>query len=180
LLQLALPGAVYLYNGDELGLPNVDDLPDSVLQDPIWERSGHTERGRDRERVPLPWDGDAPPFAFSSSSDTWLPIPPSWQSLTIGHQLDDVDSTLSVYRRALDYRAKSTTLHGTEFSWVDSPGDTVVFQRGDGFVVAVNFGDAPAPLPRGQIVVASGPLADSLLPANTAVWLRDEPEAQPD
>ena len=63
LVQLSLPGAVYLYNGDELGLPNVD-LPDWALQDPTWERSGHTDRGRDGERVPLPWSGDTPPFGF--------------------------------------------------------------------------------------------------------------------
>ena len=175
LLQLSLPGAVYLYNGDELGLPNVDDLPDSVLQDPAWERSGHTVRGRDGERVPMPWEGDTPPFGFSSSSTTWLPLPTSWRPLTVARQLDEVDSTLSLYRRALDYRAKSATLHGDEFSWIGSPDDTLAFRRGDDFVVAVNFGDVPAPMPPGQVVLASGPLdGDGVLPANTAVWMRED------
>jgi alpha-glucosidase len=174
LLQLSLPGAVYLYNGDELGLPNVDDLPESVLQDPTWERSGHTRRGRDGERVPLPWDGDTPPFGFSSSPDTWLPIPASWQPLTVGRQLDEADSTLSLYRRALDYRAKSTSLHGDEFDWIGSPDDTLAFRRGADLVVAVNFGTAPAPMPPGQIVLASGPLDGGTLPPDTAVWLREE------
>src|SRR5207344_513778 len=103
--------------------------------------SAHTERGRDGARVPLPWDGDTPPFAFSSSFETWLPMPASWQSLTVSRQLDDEDSTLSVYRRALDYRAKSAILHGDQFSWVDSPPETLTFRRGDDFVVAINFGD---------------------------------------
>ena len=67
LLQLALPGAAYLYNGDELGLPDVD-LPDEALQDPIWERSGHTERGRDACRIPLPWSGTEPPYGFSPAA----------------------------------------------------------------------------------------------------------------
>ena len=67
-MQLSLPGAAYIYNGDELGLANVD-LPDEALQDPTWERSGHTERGRDGERVPLPWSGDAPPFGFTTGGD---------------------------------------------------------------------------------------------------------------
>ena len=77
LLQLALPGAAYLYNGDELGLPDVD-LPDEVLQDPVWERSGRTVRGRDACRVPVPWSGTEPPYGFSTRRDTWLPMPEGW------------------------------------------------------------------------------------------------------
>ena len=79
-LMLALPGAAFIYNGEELGLPNVD-LPDEALQDPVWERSGHTRRGRDGCRVPMPWAGDAPPFGFSQNPTTWLPIPPEWAAL---------------------------------------------------------------------------------------------------
>ena len=86
LVMLALPGAVFIYNGEELGLPNVE-LPDEALRDPVWERSGHTRRGRDACRVPVPWDGDAPPFGFSANPDTWLPIPPEWATLTVEKQL---------------------------------------------------------------------------------------------
>ena len=86
LVMLALPGAVFVYNGEELGLPNVD-LPDEALQDPVWERSGHTRRGRDGCRVPMPWGGDAPPFGFSENPETWLPIPPEWSALTVERQL---------------------------------------------------------------------------------------------
>ena len=100
MLMLALPGAVFIYNGEELGLPDVLDLPEEVLQDPTWERSGHTERGRDKCRVPIPWSGEAPPFGFSASADTWLPMPADWATLTAEKQQADADSTLSFFRRA--------------------------------------------------------------------------------
>ena len=85
MVTLALPGAVFVYNGQELGLPNVE-LPDEALQDPDWERSGHTVRGRDGCRIPIPWSGDTPPFGFSTSPDTWLPMPPEWATLTVEKQ----------------------------------------------------------------------------------------------
>ena len=103
LLMLALPGAVFLYNGEELGLPNVD-LPDEALRDPVWQRSGHTRRGRDASRVPMPWEGEAPPFGFSTTADTWLPLPPEWAALTVEKQLDSPDSALSFFRRAIELR----------------------------------------------------------------------------
>jgi alpha-glucosidase len=172
LVQLALPGAVYLYNGDELGLPNVSDLPDEALRDPTWERSGHTERGRDGQRIPLPWDGAKPPFGFSTTTDTWLPVPETWRELTVSRQLDDEESTLSLYRRAIDIRAKSSTLHDGEFTWIGAPDGTLAFRRGTDFVVAVNLAGVPAPMPPGEIVLASGPIDLGLLPPDTAVWLR--------
>ena len=98
--------------------------------------------------------------------------------MTVARQLDEVDSTLSLYRRALDYRAKSAALHGEEFSWIGSPADTLAFRRGDEFVVAANFGAVPAPMPPGRVVLASGPLGgDGVLPADTAVWMREEQQA---
>ena len=103
LVMLALPGAVFIYNGEELGLANVE-LPDEALRDPVWERSGHTRRGRDGSRVPIPWEGDTPPFGFSDNPDTWLPLPAEWSSLTVEKQLRDPDSTLSFYREALRLR----------------------------------------------------------------------------
>ena len=84
LLTLALPGGTYLYQGEELGLPEVEDLPEEVLQDPTWERSGRTARGRDGCRVPLPWSGDRPPYGFCPDGvQPWLPQPPDWQDLTV-------------------------------------------------------------------------------------------------
>src|SRR6266700_2403306 len=157
LVQLSLPGATYVYNGDELGLPNVD-LPDSALQDPTWERSGHTERGRDGERVPLPWDGSAPPYGFTTGTSTWLPMPGDWSGLTVEAEAADPDSTLSLYQQALALRRKVPELRGEEFAWLGAPDGCLAYRRGPGFVVVLNAGDAPAPLPAGEVLLASGPL----------------------
>ncbi|MEP7019535.1 MAG: glycoside hydrolase family 13 protein [Pseudonocardiales bacterium] len=170
LMQLSLPGAAYLYNGDELGLVNVD-LPDWALQDPTWERTGHTQRGRDGERVPLPWGGTAPPYDFTTADTTWLPMPPDWAGLTVAAQDADPDSTLWLYRRALALRRTEDDLRLGAFSWADAPPDCLAYRRGD-VTVMLNAGSAPGPLPAGEVLLASGPLGAGALPPNTAVWLR--------
>ncbi|CAJ1501205.1 alpha-amylase family glycosyl hydrolase [[Mycobacterium] holstebronense] len=169
LVLLALPGAVFVYNGQELGLPNVE-LPDSALQDPVWERSGHTERGRDGCRVPLPWSGDAPAFGFSDNPDTWLPMPPAWAQLTVDRQRSDHSSTLSLYRQALEIRRSSTELTGSQVDWLDALPGMLIFRRG-GLVCALNAGDLPVDLPEGQLILASAPATGGVLPPNTAAWL---------
>jgi alpha-glucosidase len=172
LLQLALPGAVYLYNGDELGLPNVD-LPDSALQDPTWKRSGHTDRGRDGERVPVPWSGDVPPYGFTTGPTTWLPMPPGWGPLTAEAQAAEPDSMLALYQQAVSLRRKTVELRGAEFTWLDAAEGCLAFRRGKGFVFVLNTGDSPVTLPAGDVALASGPLTDDgRLPGNTAAWLR--------
>ncbi|HEX4728067.1 MAG TPA: glycoside hydrolase family 13 protein [Jatrophihabitans sp.] len=171
LVMLSLPGTAYLYNGEELGLQNVD-LPDEVLQDPTWERSGHTERGRDGERVPLPWEGTEPPFGFGSSELSWLPMPAYWNSLTVEAQLDDPDSTLSLYRTALRMRRALPELHGSSFDWQQAPAGCLAFRRGPNLVVALNATDAEVELPPGEVLLASARIDGDKLPANTAVWLR--------
>ena len=98
LVLLSLPGAAYIYNGQELGLPNVDDLPEDVLQDPIWERSGHTVRGRDGCRVPMPWTTGANLGFTRSRAKPWLPIPKEWAALSVASQRASGDSMLSLYR----------------------------------------------------------------------------------
>lgn len=171
LVELALPGAVYLYNGEELGLPNVD-LPDGALQDPVWERSGRTERGRDGCRVPLPWEGTAPPFGFSASSQTWLPVPAEWAELTVEAQLEDPGSMLSLYRGALEIRAQRPKISSTELEWYGAPAGCLAFRRkGGGLVCALNTSDEPVPIPPGEVLLSSVPLVDGLLPPDAAVWL---------
>ena len=169
LVMLALPGAVFIYNGEELGLPNVD-LPDEALRDPVWERSGHTRRGRDASRVPMPWDGEAPPFGFSSNADTWLPLPAEWAALTVEKQLVDEGSTLSFFRRAIELRRNRAEFNGTAVEWLDTPADSVAFRNSGGLVCVVNTGPQAIPLPPGDVLLASGPMADGL-PPNTAAWL---------
>jgi alpha-glucosidase len=173
LVQLALPGPGYLYNGDELGLPNVE-LPDWALQDPVWQRSGRTERGRDGCRIPLPWEGRTAPYGFSATPGTWLPMPGDWADRTVEAQLEDQGSTLSLYRRALELRRAFT---GTEVQWYGAPPGCFAFRRkGSGLICGLNTSDTQVSLPQGQLLLASGPLppGDDALPPDTAVWLREQ------
>ena len=162
---------MFLYNGEELGLPNAE-LPDEALQDPVWERSGHTERGRDGCRVPLPWEGEEPPFGFSTTADTWLPVPGDWAPLSVEAQLEDPDSMLSLYRGALELRAERPEVAGTEVEWYGAPEGCLAFRRrGGGLVCALNTGADPVPLPPGELLLASAPLVDGQLPPDAAAWL---------
>ena len=169
LVELALPGGAYVYNGEELGLANVD-LPDSALQDPTWESSGHTERGRDGERVPLPWSGTEPPFGFTTGTP-WLPMPASWAGHTAADQQQDPSSTWALYRAALTRRHAEPDLLGFDFEWVDSPAGSFAFRRGS-ITVLANTGPARVPLPAGEVLLSSGDLDQTGLPPDTAVWVR--------
>jgi alpha-glucosidase len=171
LVMLSLPGAMFVYNGEELGLPNVE-LPDEVLQDPVWFRSGGRERGRDACRVPMPWEGERPPFGFSSTPDTWLPIPPEWARLTVERQLRDPASMLNFFQRALRLRAERMEFTGVAVEWLDAPADALIFRVTDGgLVCALNADAEPIDLPDGELLLASGPLVDGRLPPDTAAWL---------
>ncbi|NUT04987.1 MAG: glycoside hydrolase family 13 protein [Hamadaea sp.] len=174
LLSLSLPGTVYVYQGEELGLPEVQDLPEEVLADPRWERSGHTDRGRDGCRVPLPWSGDAPPFGFSPAGvRTWLPQPADWKALTAEAQSGDPGSMLTLYRTALRLRHETADLLADGLRWLPSDPAVLAYARGDSFVCVVNLGAEPVELPPyAEILLASGDLVAGKLPADTAVWLR--------
>jgi alpha-glucosidase len=179
LLVLALPGSAYLYQGEELGLPEVEDLPEGVLTDPVWERSGRTERGRDGCRVPLPWIGSAPPFGFGppGGDPPWLPIPAEWADLTVETQTGDPASTLSLYRAALVIRRAHPALGDGALGWGEGPPDTLYFRREPGFACTANLGAVPVELPApGELLLASGPLGDgaggAVLPPDTVAWWR--------
>src|SRR5699024_3078462 len=133
--------------------------PDEVLQDPVWERSGRTERGRDGSRVPMPWSGDTPPFGFSGTADTWLPIPAEWAPLTADKQLRDDESTLSFFRTMIELRHSRSEFDGVTLDWLDSPRDAVVFRSSGGLICALNTGRRPIAIPEGELLLASGPLA---------------------
>ena len=168
LMQLALPGVPYIYNGDELGLPNVD-LPDWALQDPRWENSGHTVRGRDGERVPVPWDGTEPPFGFTTAATSWLPMPPEWARLTVAAQRQELNSTLSLYRAAIALRKTTPDLTDGPFDWLTAPADCLAFRRGS-VTVLLNAGATPVPLPLGEVLLASAPVGTEV-PPSACVWL---------
>ena len=176
LLMLALPGGAYVYQGEELGLPEVEDLPDDVLQDPGWEQSGWTERGRDGCRVPIPWSGDQTPFGFSpegATSSPWLPQPASWGELTVQAQSGVERSMLELYRRALHIRRGRPALGDGTMRWLDAPIGALAFTRDPGFTCIVNLSGDPVPAPQGmEVLISSGPLTDDgRVPADTTVWL---------
>jgi alpha-glucosidase len=172
LLMLALPGGAYVYQGEELGLEEVEDLPDEVLRDPVWERSGHTQRGRDGCRVPIPWSGDASPFGYGPEGSTpWLPQPAHWKELTVERQTGDPGSMLELYRSALRMRHEHPALGDGDMAWAESGEAVLAFTREPGFACWVNLGDDAVPLPAGEVLLASGPLADGALPTDTAAWL---------
>ncbi|MDQ1666695.1 MAG: alpha-glucosidase [Actinomycetota bacterium] len=178
LLTLALPGSTYLYQGEELGLEEVVDLPESVLQDPIWERTHHAERGRDGCRVPIPWTPDGPSLGFGSGGP-WLPQPADWAQRSVAAQQGAEGSTLELYRAALALRRAEPAFGEGDMSWQPSPDDTLLFERSDAasgsrVVCAVNLGESAVPLPSyGKVLLASGPLGPQAeLPPDTTVWLR--------
>jgi alpha-glucosidase len=176
LLIMALPGGVYIYQGDELGLWEVEDLPAEVLEDPVWESSRHIDPGRDGCRVPLPWSGAAPPFGFSpdgSSAAPWLPQPADWRTLTAEAQATVPDSTLSLYRAALRLRRAEPGLGDGPMAWMESGSDVLAFTRPQGFACVVNFSDSPVKLPdHREVLLASGPVENGGLAPSTAAWLR--------
>jgi len=183
LLTMALPGSVYLYQGEELGLWEVEDIPDELRQDPIWHRTGGADPGRDGSRVPLPWSGLDPPFGFSppaASREPWLPQPKEWRDLTVEAQSreaqsreagpGDAGSMLALYRRALRLR-RAEFGAGAAMSWLPAPGGVLAFDRG-GVACVANLSPVPVELPAGEILLASGPASGGLLPPDTSAWLR--------
>jgi alpha-glucosidase len=174
LLELALPGGVYLYQGEELGLEEVEDLPEELLQDPTWLRSGGVERGRDGCRVPLPWTASGPSLGFGDAAG-WLPQPTDWSALSVEVQQGDPGSMLTLYRAALRLRRELPALGagaGDDVGWLELGDDVVAFSREPAFVCVVNTGSTPVPLPAGELLLASGPLTGADLPADTAAWVR--------
>ena len=172
-LMLALPGSAYLYQGEELGLPEVIDLPDEARQDPTWFRTNGERYGRDGCRVPLPWTSEGPAFGFNETGEAWLPQPAEWAGLARDAQRDDPGSTLTLYKNLLAERRARGLGAGT-LEWVDGLGTDVVAFRNGSITVVANLGDTPIELPSGTVVVSSGPLTDRMLPVDQAVWLTGE------
>jgi alpha-glucosidase len=169
MVTFALPGSAYVYQGDELGLPEAWDLPLDALQDPIWHDSDHTVKGRDGCRVPIPWEPSGPSLGFGEGG-SWLPQPPEYAGLAASVQEGDPDSTLTLYRSALQLR-RERLVDAHDFELVDLGHDVLAFRRGSGFVCVANMGAQPVALPDGDILLASGPLSDGSLPPDTTVWI---------
>ena len=172
LLYLALPGSAYIYQGDELGLAEVVDLPDEVRQDPAFLRTGGADLGRDGCRVPFPWEGDAPPFGFGPpGSLPWLPQPAEWSEFTVDAETRDPASTLELYRAALCVRRSFPELASEMFRWLPSPRGTLLFARGGTFRCAVNLSGVAMPLPeKVSVLLASRPIRGGTLAPEGAAW----------
>ncbi len=175
LLTLALPGSVYLYQGEELGLPEAEDIPAGRRADPMFLRTGGTDPGRDGCRVPIPWSGTAPPYGFTpdDGAEPWLPQPADWDVRTVEAQREDPGSMLSLYRTALRLRRAETALGDGPMTWLPSAPEVLAFRRGEGFACVVNLGDAPVELPpHERVLIASGVVEGGVLAGDGAVWLR--------
>jgi alpha-glucosidase len=172
LTMMALPGSAYVYQGEELGLEQVD-VPPELRQDPSWFRTG--EEGRDGSRVPLPWSGTRPPYGFGSGAgQPWLPMPADWSQLTVEAQESDPASTLSFFRRMLQLRREVTTDLPDEVEILASAPKTLALRRGD-LICVVNCGPRPAALPdvAGELLISSGAdPEDGRLAPDTAAWFR--------
>jgi alpha-glucosidase len=178
MLAAALPGSLYIYQGDELGLDEVD-VPADEIQDPMHARSGGVDPGRDGCRVPLPWSGEQPPFGFSAidaagrTARPWLSQPAHWAGLTVEAQLADPGSMLQLYRAMIRIRREEPGLGDGPFEWLPSLPGVLAFSRGDRFVNLTNMSDGPVPLPPDSLVLlASDDVTDGGLPPDATAWLR--------
>jgi alpha-glucosidase len=177
LLMLALPGGAYIYQGEELALPEVRDIPEHRLEDPRWNMSNNLDKGRDGCRVPLPWRSSSnSAFGFSGTAsvtpeEAWLPQPSWWGDYSVESQDKDPASTLNMYRTALEIRHKEAGLGDGAMEWVDFGPDVLAFRRAGNFLCLVNFGNE-IKLPEGELLVSSSPIKNFSLSPDTAVWMR--------
>ncbi|GAB3947192.1 glycoside hydrolase family 13 protein [Corynebacterium tapiri] len=173
LLELALPGSAYMYQGEELGLHEVVEISDDQRQDPTFFRSPGVEKGRDGCRVPLPWTAEGESFGFGQAAPH-LPQPAWFAEVSVEKQDGKDGSTLSMYREALALRRELLT-EDESLTWIDELcGEySLAFERAGGWVTVMNFGDDPIALPAGKVLLSSGPLAqEGELPGATTVWLQ--------
>jgi alpha-glucosidase len=178
LLTAALPGSLYVYQGDELGLPEAEAIPRDLLQDPMHFRSDGVDPGRDGCRVPLPWSGTHPPYGFTpegAASLPWLPQPEDWAKYTVEAQAGDSSSMLSLYRTALSIRRSHPALGDGTLAWIDTEPGVLAFSRGLGFVSVTNLSGAAVKLPQyTRLLLSSTPLSGGLLPPDSTAWLRTQ------
>jgi alpha-glucosidase len=176
-VMLALPGSAYLFQGEELGLPEATLLPDEVRQDPTFARTGGESTGRDGCRVPMPWEGGVPSYGFGPGDQSWLPQPVEYGLLAADRQRDDPDSTLALYRDLLRLRRELRLGRGT-LTWLDGFADDVlaftVESVNSAVTILANLGSVNVPLPDGMTVLAgSMPRPDGApLRTDETVWLR--------
>lgn len=173
LLMFALPGSAYVYQGEELGLPDSTEVPNELRQDPTWFRSDHEHYGRDGCRIPMPWEAAAAGLGFSPNGSTWLPQPDSYRDLAADQQVGVEGTTWAMYRDAIRLRREFDLPH-RDIEWNDSEPHVLDFTSGP-VRVMVNVDGPSVRLPEGHaVVLASGQTDDGELPIDTAVWLKQD------
>jgi len=178
LLSLALPGSAYIYQGEELGLWEVEDIPAELIDDPVFERTGRLVRGRDGCRVPLPWHSGTKGLGFSpaGSPDPWLPQPGGWEALAADCQDGDHRSMLELYRQALRLRRTRARLDDDNLTWHEAGDGVLAFSRPGGLMCVLNISGRPVELPPHEtVLLASAELPGGELPADAAAWLQVVP-----
>ena len=181
LLMFALPGGCYMFEGEELALPDVQDIPDDRRQDPVWTQSNHLDVGRDGCRVPIPWTiSAAGAFGFSNRTDltpdqAWLPQPAGWGRFSVQAQQNDATSSLEMYRKALKIRKAHDDLGEGDLNFVSLGKNVLAISRGKRFLSMTNFGRWRKKIPAGYVLLhSSAPLERGKIPTDTTVWLQRE------
>ena len=170
-MMMALPGSAYVYQGEELGLPEVIDIPDDLRQDPTFFRTNGERYGRDGCRVPIPWEGNAPAYGFNSTGASWLPQTKSFASLARSEQEGVPGSTLELYKNLLSVRADLSLGTGS-FDWLEGYNSDVLAFRNGPIGIIANLGESDVTLPAGEVLVSSGDLGGAMLPSNTTAWVK--------
>ncbi len=169
-LMLSLPGSSYIYQGEELGLPEDTEIPDTARQDPTWFRTNGEKYGRDGCRVPIPWEADEAAYGFSASGKSWLPQSAEWAPFARDAQVGVAGSTLELYRTALALR-RAHALGTGAIEWLKGYDDNVVAFRNGDIIVICNTGDIAVELPIGDIVLSSSEITGGALPFEATVWI---------
>ena len=169
-MMLALPGVTYMYQGEELGLPEAVDIPDDKRQDPTFFRTAGQSYGRDGCRVPIPWEADATNFGFGPAGEPWLPQPAIYRDYARDLQEGDPSSTLELYKSALAIR-KNRALGEGELEWIEgTPENVLGFRNGD-VSVFINYSTENFTLPEGEIILDSADSSAGVLAPASAVWM---------
>jgi alpha-glucosidase len=169
-MMLALPGVAYVYQGEELGLPEAVDIPDDKRQDPTFFRTAGESYGRDGCRVPLPWEAEETNFGFGPAGEPWLPQPEVYRQYSRDLEEADPGSTLALYKAALASR-KQHDLGQGELEWIEGTPENILGFRNKDVTVFINYSEEDFALPAGKIILDSADSSDGILKPATAVWL---------
>jgi alpha-glucosidase len=169
-MMLALPGVAYMYQGEELGLPEAVDIPDDKRQDPTFFRTAGESYGRDGCRVPLPWEAEETNYGFGPAGEPWLPQPEVYRAYSRDLEEADPDSTLSLYKAALAGR-KELRLGEGDLEWIEGTPENILGFRNSDVTVFINYSEDDFALPAGKIILDSADSSDGILKPASAVWL---------